>query len=21
MLKRQQSDVNEIDPSGNIDWY
>jgi len=20
MLKRQQSDVNETDPSGNIDW-
>jgi len=21
MLKTQQSDVNETDPSGNIDWY
>jgi len=21
MMKRQQSDVNETDPSGNIDWY
>jgi len=21
MLKRQQSDVNATDPSGNIDWY
>jgi len=20
MLKKQQSDVNETDPSGNIDW-
>jgi len=21
MLKKQQSDVKETDPSGNIDWY